>query len=177
MLSFEQMSTVAQILSFAEFEALPDYEGKEELLEGELIQLPPPRYGHMNLAHDVYELIRSVLPRHRVYLESGYQSGARNWLVPDVSVTWPEQPIVNDYLQGAPMIAVEIVSPSNTAEQIDRKIAVYLNGGAAEVWVIYPRTKTMMVHGVNGAQRISGTYVSPLLAGLTVDLRELLAAC
>lgn len=36
----------------------------------------------------------------------------------------------------APEICVEITSPSNSAEEIDNKIRLYLEKGAVEVWVV-----------------------------------------
>ena len=40
---------------------------------------------------------------------------------------WPDQPELNEYVQGSPMIAIEIASRGNTAEEIERK-----TGGLAE---------------------------------------------
>ena len=45
------MSTTTR-MTFAEFEKLPEYAGKQELLNGELIELPPPKLGHMKLVID-----------------------------------------------------------------------------------------------------------------------------
>ena len=39
------------LLSFEEFEQLPDEPGKLEFLDGELIQLPPAKFNHMEIAH------------------------------------------------------------------------------------------------------------------------------
>ena len=52
-----------------------------------------------------------------------------NWLEPDVSVTWPDQALEDGYFVGSPMIAVELLSPG---EEIDEKLALYLDGGAKE---------------------------------------------
>jgi Uma2 family endonuclease len=97
------------------------------------------------------------------------------WLTPDISVRWPDQPIRNDYLQGAPLIAVEIVSRGNTADEIDRKTAVYLDQGAAEVWIVYPRTRCMMVHRKNSVEKITDTYNGPYVP-VTVRLADIFPA-
>lgn len=41
----------------------------------------------------------------------------------------------------APDLAVEVVSPSNSASEIQSKVKAYLEGGAYLVWVIYPDSK------------------------------------
>src|ERR1019366_2578743 len=45
------------LLSFEEFERLPDEPGKLELLDGELIQLPPAKRKHVDIAHRIYDLL------------------------------------------------------------------------------------------------------------------------
>jgi len=167
------MSTT-KLLTFEEFCELPEAEEKQELLDGELISMPPPRYIHMLVATEFFELQRSVLPKRRVWIEMGYRL-RRGWLIPDVSVSWPGQRIENDFLQGAPMLAIEIVSPSNRPEHIDRKTAAYLEEGAAEVWVFYPTTPSMMVFRKGSWERATETYQSELV-GVTVDLRSLVKA-
>jgi Uma2 family endonuclease len=55
-------------------------------------------------------------------METGYLLGESpgSWLVPDVSLTWANQP-GDDYFEGSPMIAFEIVSESNHPAYIARK--------------------------------------------------------
>jgi Uma2 family endonuclease len=165
----------ATLMSAAQFELLPDYPGKQELLQGELITSPPAKLPHSRIAKALLKLLMAAVDESRVYLEAGYQMTPDTWLVPDISVTWPDQTVENDYLHGSPMIAIEIVSRGNTADEIDRKTAAYLNHGAAEVWIVYPRTGCMMVHRGTGVERISDTYASGSIP-VTVRLAEILAA-
>ena len=57
------------------------------------------------------------------------------------------------FLRGAPDLAVEIVSPSNKAGEIQGKVAEYLAAGALLVWVVYPQTRTVAVHEPGGSAR------------------------
>jgi Uma2 family endonuclease len=162
------------LLSFKEFENLPDSPGKQELLDGELIQLPPAKKRHMVVAKRFLKLLGTILDESRVWFETGYQIG-NGWLVPDISATWPDHPVANDYHQGGPMIAIEIESPGNTAEELDRKVVAYLQAGAGEIWVVYPKTFSMLVYTGSGKViRVMDEYRSDLLPGLAVNLRELL---
>ena len=166
-------TTTTTLLTVEEFLRLPDLPGKQELLDGELISLPPAKLSHMDIASLLYELFRTVLDRGRVKFETGYQLHGR-MLQPDVSVTWPDQPVSDDWLQGAPMIAVEVASRGNTAEEIESKIAVYLEEGSAEVWVIYPRTRSMIVSSRDRIVRTMGIHECELLP-LRVDVPALFA--
>ncbi|MBI1345698.1 Uma2 family endonuclease [bacterium] len=45
-----------------------------------------------------------------------------------------------------PNLAVEVVSPGNTAEEIDQKIVDYISNGVELVWVLYPESQRMYVY-------------------------------
>jgi Uma2 family endonuclease len=77
----------------------------------------------------------------------GYKIGSNpdSWLIPDVSVAHSGQS-ADDYYQGAPLIAIEIISESNTAIKIDLKIEEYLANGGQEVWVAYGKTRRVLTH-------------------------------
>jgi Uma2 family endonuclease len=164
------MSAVTQ-LSLEEFLSLPDAPGKLELLDGELLTLPPAKHSHMEMAKRFQSLLETAVDRSRVWFEIGYQLG-RHWLQPDLSVSWPDQRLENDWFQSAPMLAVEIVSPGNRAEEIERKIAVYLEEGAAEIWVVYPKTRSTTVVQKEKTLRTHGDYHCELI-GVTVKADDL----
>jgi len=48
-------------------------------------------------------------------------------------------------LEGPPLLAVEILSPSDKQEDIDEKVEEYLAAGVALVWVVNPRFRTVTV--------------------------------
>src|SRR5262249_21298831 len=50
------------------------------------------------------------------------------------------------FFMGPPILAVEILSPSDVQEDIDEKVALYLNLGVAIVGVINPRYRTVTVY-------------------------------
>ena len=132
------------LITFAEFEQMPDTPGKQELIDGELIEMPHAEFRHTILSERIFDIFRSGSPGKRAHHEMGYRIG-RGWLVPDVSVTRPKQE-VNKYLIGSPELAVEVVSPSNRPSYIQRKLAHYLAEGAEEVWVIDPIKCKMSVY-------------------------------
>ena len=70
--------------------------------------------------------------------------------MPDVSfvsnarLTRPE--LAGMLYDGAPDLAVEILSESNTSAEIAQKVAEYLNAGGKAVWVIDIDARTLTVH-------------------------------
>jgi Uma2 family endonuclease len=80
---------------------------------------------------------------------------------------------------GVPVLAVEILSPNNTVEEIDEKIEQYLEAGVSLVWIVDTRDRTVTIYRpgqepefVNARQELSG---EPELPGFRVRVAELFA--
>ena len=173
------MGAVRTTLTMEEFLALPELDaGKRELLRGELIELPPAKRKHNETAERFYEWLKVAIVAAgiggKVHHEMGYDVSPRHWFQPDVSVTHPDQP-GDDYYKGSPLLAVEIISPSNTADAIEAKIEDYLSHGGEEVWVVYPKQRDMWIYrkGVVGELR-RGSFPIPLLKGQILDVDQIL---
>src|SRR5881392_3572305 len=112
--------SVSTLLTEDEFLNLPEFTGKQELLDGELIQLPPARYAHSELSKRLVRTLRTVLDESRIWIETAYRLRKDRWLIPDVSVSWPDQSIEDGWFQQAPMIAIEIASRGNTGQELEQ---------------------------------------------------------
>jgi Uma2 family endonuclease len=178
------MGATTTLLTFEEFEQLPDAPGKRELLDGELIELPPPKRRHTITQHRIAHALQPYADSHGllVLVEAGFRMGThRNeWLQPDVSVISREQEEraaadLEGYYEGAPLIAIEVISPGNTAEAVERKLAKYFENGAAEVWVAYSKTRRVWRYEGRKAQALieHDVFTSPLLPGFEMDLSEI----
>ncbi len=174
------------LLTWEEFERLPDRPGKRELLKGELIELPAPKDRHNGSAHRIlFRLCAALEEAHargealrlgEARLERGYLLGPESWLQPDVSVTHAGQTI-SDYAEGSPAIAIGVVSPSNTPRELAIKTATYFQFGALEVWHFYPDERHVVVY-VAGAEPVTirDFLATPLLPGFTLNVQETLCA-
>jgi Uma2 family endonuclease len=84
----------------------------------------------------------------------------------------------DQYFQGAPDLAVEIVSPGDDASDLRQKIQQYLDNGTAIVWVIYPRSLRVEVHTPESTIRTLGVedaFEAPeLLPGFRLSVRTIL---
>jgi Uma2 family endonuclease len=82
----------------------------------------------------------------------------------------------DSYCAGAPELAIEVVSPSDSAEDLELKAEHYLHGGAHEVWIVYPRTKTVHLLKTGSVKIFSqtDTLESPdLLPGFSLKIADL----
>jgi Uma2 family endonuclease len=91
---------------------------------------------------------------------------------PDLSVICDKERRGPEGGRGAPDLAVEILSPSNTAGEMSRKFSLYRNAGVREYWVVYPEEKSLLVHSFNKDQISTRAYNFPdtVQVGLFPDL-------
>jgi Uma2 family endonuclease len=140
-----------------DLEQMPDEEpGRYDLIDGELIRMPPPGEEHDDIALTlVYALGPFVRPRGpaKIHAGAGFVVGRNPDQVvsPDVAVIRTErldpERDRRGYLKVAPDFAVEIVSPSDYPRIVQRKIDKYLEAGVPLLWILYPATRRVRVLG------------------------------
>jgi Uma2 family endonuclease len=82
-------------------------------------------------------------------------------------------------IDGIPVLAVEILSPNDTTEEIEEKVGAYLDAGVPLVWIISPVLRTVQVFRpdakptlFNDTQEVSG---EPLMPGFRIPVAKLFA--
>jgi Uma2 family endonuclease len=156
------MATTTGQITWQAFEQLPDGDGfHREVVEGELIVLPPPKSKHSRIARRMSRALMAFEDRGiaEVHMEAGYKLSVdpATWIEPDVSVLRIERARAaggEDYFIGSPELAVEVVSPSETARDLNRKIDALLASGGLAVWVVYPEEQEVRVFLPDGTSYI-----------------------
>lgn len=162
------MSTAAQQLVTAEhFWGMPETEVQRELVRGELIEVMPPGGQHGAIASELNAQLRmwaKAGPKGCVGGESGFIL-ARNpdtVRAPDVfyvrAERIPETGIPEGFWELAPDLAVEVVSPGESAADVRDKVPDYLGAGTPLMWVIYPRSREVIVHTPDGLAKTYGQH-------------------
>jgi len=96
---------------------------------------------------------------------------------PDIVVICDEKKRGKEGCRGAPDLAVEILSPSNTAIEMERKLNLYLEAGVREYWVVDPENKTLTVYCFEKTRSIynykdAATVPVAVLPGLNIELAK-----
>jgi Uma2 family endonuclease len=146
------MATTTNLLSWAAFEQLPDDGMHREIIQGELIILPPPKSKHSSVASNAFEALLPLKKRGlgKVFAEAGYKLSEKppTWIQPDVSFLRADRVRASEregYFTGAPELAIEIVSPSESRRDLKRKVDALLVAGGQQVWVVYPDSRKVRV--------------------------------
>jgi Uma2 family endonuclease len=103
------MATSTGQMTWQAFEQLPDGDGwHREVIEGELIILPPPKSKHSRIAFTAAEALLPLKQRGiaKIYVEAGYKlsDDPPTWIQPDVSVLRMERALAtggDDYFVGS----------------------------------------------------------------------------
>lgn len=178
---YHKAMSARTLVTFEQFEQFPDDGMKHELLKGKHIVVPPPKSRHTRIQQKIQDVLRPFVREHRlgeVHIEAGFRLTSDTWLQPDVSFLRSSQIQSSDpsgYYQGAPAIAIEIASDSKTAAQLDLKTELYFANGSSEVWLVYPKTRKVLAHQVDGNIRAiaAGELRSDLLPGWSVPVHDL----
>ncbi|MDQ3804313.1 MAG: Uma2 family endonuclease [Acidobacteriota bacterium] len=150
------MSTKTQLVTADELLLLPRGRFRYELVEGELRTMPPAGEEHgavaMNLAAPLTLYVKANKLGLVLAAETGYKLAANpdTVLAPDVAFVRRERVeqtgIMKGFREGAPDLAVEVMSPGDTPKEVTEKAGKWLAAGALAVWVVNPKRRTVTVY-------------------------------
>jgi Uma2 family endonuclease len=155
-----------------------------ELVEGELIPLSSGTPRHGRIRDRLAAMLWSHFGRDSMgghFTETDCQLTPNTVRRPDVSVFLGERWLRIDPdhipIPFAPDIAVEILSPSESAIDVNRKALEYLRAGSQEVWLLDRENCEVFVQTDAGIRllRDSDRLESPLLPGFSQTVTDLLA--
>ena len=144
-----------------EFMALPLDLKHYELVRGVLAEAAVTGYEHAEVEANIFRLLdQHVWPRRLGRITGGgamfrLQQEPDTLRRPDVAFVRTDRLPARDqrrsYAQFIPELAVEILSPSNTAAEMREKVTEYLRVGVRLVWIVDPETETVTIHTPDAA--------------------------
>ena len=145
-------------MTVADFERIPEPPGGHyELHHGEPILVPPPMKEHARIQRKLMLLLHRLcsgwyvdkefafrpLPEHEVWVADIGVVEARRW---DATQD-------RAWLSGAPELVIEVLSPSNTAQEMNDREQICFQGGCQEFWIVDPKLNTVRVSTHDGKWR------------------------
>jgi Uma2 family endonuclease len=160
------MSATTQLLTAEDLWNLPAHGGRRELVRGEMRDMAPAGsdHGYVTVRLTIF-LGNYVLDNKLGTLfaaETGFilSRDPDTVLAPDLGYVRadraPSAEMPSGFWIGAPDLAVETVSPNESAASVDRKAQEWLAAGCRMVWVVHPRRKTITVYRSGKAGRTLG---------------------
>lgn len=162
----------------------PDERYVSELVQGVVVREPRPGDLHGRVQIRLGAELDAWARRQgaRVTAESGYilANDPPTLRGPDVGVVLRPRPSDGEpggWVRGAPDVAVEVLSPSDTSTAIHQKTQEYLAAGAKLVWIVDPALRSVTIYRPDGSARVLRNEDTlegeDVLAGFSVPLFEL----
>jgi len=152
------MATVTEkkLLTAEEFFQLPEPEdgSQQELVRGEIVTMPPPGGMHGVSCSKANRRISNFVEANDLGTVTCNDTGVITERGPDTVrgpdvAYWSKERLKEvplGYIEAAPDMVVEVLSPSNTSKQIREKLKEYFKKGVRIVWVIAPEDRTLTVY-------------------------------
>ena len=169
-----------------ELAQLPDDSMCHELIKGELLTMPSPGDEHgavtMNLTGPLFNHVKANKLGFLRAAETGFklESNPDTVLAPDIAFIAHER--VGDrvlgYRNGAPDLAVEVMSQWDSRPKTARKAALWLQLGAQSVWVVNPRQRTVEVWRTDGERKLfheTDELIDDTVPGFRIKVSEIFA--
>ncbi len=158
-----------------------------ELIDGELIEMPPTGLSHGAIELNIASLLWSYVRQHRLGRvlvgEVGFYLRNDPYTVRGADVAFiraekvPEAGLPEGFSAIVPDLVVEVVSPNDRESEIAAKVAEWLAFGVEAVWVVYPSERSVHIHAPAAEKQVlSGDAVLEgrgALTGFSVPVRAL----
>ena len=187
------VAAAEKLYTVAEFLALPDDEVRGcELLDGRIVKkrywrdtengMNPRSLDHSrSMTHSAAVLQRFVYERDlgEVLTTPSFLVGANRdqSRKPDVAFVAGRIPTDPEAILAlVPTLAVEVISPNNTAEEMEAKVKEYLAAGTRLVWLTFPESRMVIAFWADGGAVFkSGDTITaePVLPGFACPVNDL----
>lgn len=137
--------------TLAERDAIPENGYRHELLDGVLVMSPSPRPRHQSVVGELYVLLKTAVPRDlQVFLAPfDLRLGERTAIQPDIVVV-RRADVTEQGLHVAPLLAVEVHSPSTRTFDLGPKKELLAAAGCPAYWTIDPAGPELTVWSLDG---------------------------
>ncbi len=149
-------ATLTKPMTADELLVMPDDGWRYELVKGELIRMAPAGFDHGVVAMNIGAALHNYVKRRNLGAVYAAETGFILTRDPD-TVRAPDAAFNRKdkvesvgrgrgYWEGAPDLAVEVISPGDTVNEVEEKVAEWLEAGTAVVWVVSPKLHTVTVY-------------------------------
>ena len=150
------MTTTLQRSTASELFEMPDDGFRYELVKGELRKMSPSGCEHGAVIFNFSLLLGQHIKANDLGQGFGAETGFKIASDPDTvraaDVAFirreriPEAGIPKNFWATAPDLAVEVVSPGDTYNEVNEKVKDWLDAGTRAVWIVNPRQRVVSVY-------------------------------
>ena len=175
-------ATEQKTYTYEDYAQLPEG-APYQLIGGELVMSPSPTPVHQRISHRLNRALDRYVEENALgeifYAPMDVYLSETDTPQPDILFIAKERlDIIGEkYINGAPDVVMEILSPSTAYNDLKKKKRLYEVSGVKEYWIVDPEAREIEVYTlVDGAYELferetgQGTITSKLLDGFSVNL-------
>lgn len=167
------MRGLTRKLDYADLEATPDDGNRYEILDGTLQVTPPPSPLHQRVSRRLQRQLEAYFEARSLgevfNAPIGVVLAPHDIVQPDLVVVTEPGLISNRAIEGPPLLAVEILSPSTRSHDRVAKFARYARLGIPHYWMVDPSAEWLEAYRLQ-----EGSYVLAVrgVKDATIELPE-----
>jgi len=188
--------TEPQVITIAEYNKLRENsESRLEYIDGIVYMTPSPSTMHQRISSRLQAKLFNFLEGKECEVfpapfdielrtaddDQGDQNEKTKVVIPDLSVICDKTKLGENKYVGPPELIIEILSPSNQAHDLVKKLNLYMQYGVKEYWIVNPLLNTVQIYGLNEEEQYqqievmkeTGVAHSEVLQGFSMNLEEL----
>lgn len=177
-------ATPERMLDYSDYAAIPDDGKRYEVLEGSLYVTPAPSSAHQHASKRLFLQLQEYFEGRSLgevfFAPIDVILSAHDIVQPDLVVVARAEQVSKRGIEGSPVLAVEILSPSTREHDRTRKSGRYANLGIAHYWIVDPEARSLECRRLERGGYVvtahaegSATLSVPDWPGLTLRLAEL----
>lgn len=142
----------SEVINLEQYEALPE-DIRAEVYDGQISYMASPSQDHQTISMELSTILNTYMKSKqgscRVFhapFDVKLNDTPLTIVQPDLMVVCDKSKLDGKRCNGAPDFVIEIVSPSNPADDYIRKLYYYKNYGVREYWIVDPERKIVTVN-------------------------------
>ena len=177
-----------ELYTYADYASWDD-DKRYELIDGVAYLMSSPTFTHQRIIINLARKLADYLdgkPCEVVIAPMDICLGAKGddddtVVQPDVFVICDKTKIEKSRLNGAPDLAIEVISPSTSRHDRIKKLNKYLQAGVREYWIVDPEDKAITVHVLENGRYVLSAFEETdtisvnILDGCTISLPDVFA--
>ena len=152
-----------------------------ELIDGVIYYVTMPSIRHQLIVGEIDYIFKSFVKSKKgkckifgAGVDVRLDRDDKTIVVPDITVVCQKDKFTERYLDGAPDLVVEVLSPSTRKKDMTLKLGKYAEAGVREYWVVDPKKETVIVYKFsredeNDAQVFFYTFANQVAVGIWED--------
>ncbi len=179
------MATQAKLVTYDDYQNLPDDGNRYEIIRGELFMAPSPNTNHQKISANLFYMLRGYIEKNNLgeifYAPMDVVLSMTDVVEPDLLFIGKERNeiIAEKNIVAAPDLVVEILSGSTQEKDRNDKKDLYEKHKVKEYWIVNPEKRQVEQYVLSdewyeqkGIFNESDSFASKIITGLEIQLKE-----